>query len=219
MIKNIYCDIETGPLPEAELSAVMPEFEPAANLKDPEKIKANIEAKKAKWMADAALSPLTGEVLCIGYIIEDGFIMDERPEPELLGHFWDLVQENLFDDPSLIVHFIGWCCHKFDLPFLIKRSVRYGIPIPFGVRLQGAGRGQHSYWNEKLVDLMVQWQLGDREAESSLDSVARFLGVGQKSGKGADFAFLWKNDKVAARKYLENDCRLLQGIHQKMGNL
>ena len=64
-------DIETGALPLAELEAIMPEFEPSKVLKDPEKIKADIEAKRAEWIDRAALSPVSGQVLAIGYIGAD----------------------------------------------------------------------------------------------------------------------------------------------------
>lgn len=216
-MKTIFYDLESGPLPESELAAVMPEFEPAANLKDPLKIEANIAAKKAKWLEQAALSPLTGEILCIGIIDATGaFLTDERPEPEMIQGFWDMIKEQVLGDISNAVHAVGWNCHRFDLPFLIKRSLKHRISVPFGVRLAGAGRGQRSYWHEKLEDAMIQWQLGDREAESSLDSVAKFLGVGKKLGSGADFAFLWKNDRAAARAYVANDCRLLQQVHERM---
>jgi len=45
MIPTIF-DVETAPLPEKDLMEIMPVFEPAGNLKDPEKIKASIEAKR-----------------------------------------------------------------------------------------------------------------------------------------------------------------------------
>ncbi len=216
-MKNLFFDIETGALPETELAEMMPEFEPAANLKDPEKITANIATKKAKWIADAALSPITGQVLCIGIVDIDGtFHIEAREEPAMLKAFWNLVQSNLFDDPAASYPLVGWCCHKFDLPFLIKRSMRHGIAVPFLVRPSGSGRGQHSYWHEKLIDAMIVWQMGDRESESSLETVSRFLGTGRKSGKGSEFSFLWKNDKAAAIAYCENDCRLIKANYERM---
>ncbi len=216
-MKFITWDCETGTLPETELAEAMPEFEPAANLKDPEKIAANIAAKKAKWLADAALSPITGQLLCIGIIDIDGaFHVYSGEEPKMLKAFWDFVQANMFDDPAATYPLVGWCCHKFDLPFLMKRSMRHGIPIPFCVRASGAGRGSRAYWHEKLVDAMVVWQMGDRESESSLDTVSRFLGTGRKSGKGSEFEFLWKNDKTAAIAYCENDCRLIKANYERM---
>lgn len=208
----LFFDIESGPLPEAELLASMPEFEAAANLKDPVKIEASIAAKKAKWLEQAALSPLTGEILCIGVLETDGgFSLEARTEPEMLKAFWGLVEENCFGTMKAGV-LVGWCCWHFDLPFLIKRSMKHGVAIPLGLRSNGR-------WHQNLVDAMVLWQMGDREATSGLDSVAKFLGIGAKTGDGADFAQLWKSDKAKASDYVENDLRLTAAIYEKVRNL
>ncbi len=66
-MKTIVFDIETGPLPESELVALVPPFDPAevktGNIKDPEKIAAKIAEAEANHRCDffdkAALDPLT----------------------------------------------------------------------------------------------------------------------------------------------------------------
>lgn len=76
-MKTIFFDIETGPLPENELAALMPPFDPSevktGNIKDPEKIAAKIaEAEvnhKRDFIEKAALDPLTGRVVAIGLLI------------------------------------------------------------------------------------------------------------------------------------------------------
>ena len=77
IMNTIVFDIETGPLPESELAAVMPPFDPAevktGNLKDPEKVAAKIAEAEANHRRDffdkAALDPLTGRVVAVGVMI------------------------------------------------------------------------------------------------------------------------------------------------------
>ena len=52
---KIIFDIETGPAPLEQLTAIMPEFEASGTLKDPVKIEADIAKKRAAWLDKAAL--------------------------------------------------------------------------------------------------------------------------------------------------------------------
>ena len=75
-MQTIIYDIETGPLPEADLAALLPPFDPAdietGNLKDPEKIAAKLaEAEmnhRRNFFEQAALDPLTGRVVAVGLL-------------------------------------------------------------------------------------------------------------------------------------------------------
>ncbi len=211
MQKVIYFDCETSALPESELLALMPTFEPAKNLVDQAKIAASIEKQKTAFVEKAALSPITGQILCIGLLNENGFALIAGDESEMLEAFWGRVQAVCFGTLQAR-SLVGWCSWHFDLPFLIKRSLKLGVPFPAGLRCNGR-------WHPSLVDAMVLWQMGDREAASSLDTVAKFLGLGAKSGNGADFAWLWKQDNAAAIKYVENDLKLTAAIYEKVQQL
>ena len=78
-MNTLIFDIETGPLPENELLAMMPAFDPAdvksGNLKDPAKIAEKIAEAEANHRRDfigrAALDPLTGRVVAIGVMTFD----------------------------------------------------------------------------------------------------------------------------------------------------
>ncbi|MCW1921292.1 ribonuclease H-like domain-containing protein [Luteolibacter arcticus] len=198
-------DIETGPRPVAELEALMPEFEAPANYKDPAKIAEAIEQKRAAWIEKAALSPLTGRVLAIGALIDgeylhaiqgDGF----DSEAEIIGWFWTMIGNRTI--------LIGHNSNRFDLPFLFRRSWSLGIlPPPRSNGRSFAGS----------IDLMEAWQLGDRTEFISLDTVAKFLGVGAKTGSGGQFADLLKFDVEAALRYLENDVMLTARVAERMG--
>jgi bacterioferritin-associated ferredoxin len=229
-MQRIFFDIETGALPESEIAAMIPPFDPAevktGNLKDPEKIAAKIAEAEANHKRDfiekAALDPLTGRVLAIGLIREtphpgplpraervcDGeFVaIGHEDEARTLAEFWELCKGEM----GRINQMVGFNVHTFDLPFLIRRSFKHRVPVPFGIR-----RGR--YWGEEMIDLREVWQLGDRQARGSLDSISKHLGVGAKCGDGKDFAKLWLEDREQAIAYLRNDLELTRRVADALG--
>ena len=226
-MQTIVFDVETGPLAESELSALLPPFDPAevktGNLKDPAKIAEKIAEAEVNHRRDffdkAALDPLSGRVVAIGVLDLDSSkfsIIGHDDEARTLREFWEAAR----GDMGRINPLIGFNIFNFDLPFLIRRSWKHRIAVPFGIR-----RGR--YWGDQLVDLRDAWQLGDRQAKGSLDSIAKHLGVGAKcvphgplAGKnitGADFAGLWKSDRKSAEGYLRNDIELTAKVATALG--
>lgn len=206
---HIIFDIETGGEPLETLVKLIPEFKAASNIKDPEKIEAAIREKKNDFIESAALSPLTGRVVAIGYIIDDKFDIIDCQEDEAAGlaNFWKLVAMH-YD--TCTTDLIGFNSNGFDLPFLVRRSYKYGVPICRNIR---HGR----YWSGFCIDLMDIWTLYNREDRISLDNLSKFLGIGAKNGNGKDFARLWIEDRPKAIEYLENDLRLTQKLARKLG--
>ncbi|MEI8290259.1 MAG: hypothetical protein WCH99_12380 [Verrucomicrobiota bacterium] len=233
-MKNIFFDIETGPLPEAELLAMLPPFDPAevktGNIKDPAKIAEKIAEAEANHRRDfierAALDPLTGRVVAIGVQIEtpafdretgevnralagsEFAIIVGDDEAAILREFWALVRA----EAGRLNTLIGFNSNQFDLPFLFRRSWKHGVQIPFGLR-----RGR--YWGDQVVDIRDNWQLGDRMAKGSLAAIAKHLGLGEKSGSGKDFAALLASDRKAAEAYLKNDVELTVKVANALGVL
>ncbi len=229
-MNTIIYDIETGPLPEADLAALLPPFDPTdiktGNLKDPEKIAAKLaEAEmnhRRNFFEQAALDPLTGRVVAIGLLkptphpsplpraerekIGEFHVIGHDDEATTLREFWDVTRGEM----GRINQMIGFNSNAFDLPFLIRRSWKHRVPVPFGIR-----RGR--YWAEQMIDLRDAWQLGDRQARGSLDVVAKHLGVGAKNGSGADFAKLWQSDRAKAVEYLRNDVELTARVADALG--
>jgi hypothetical protein len=209
-------DIETLPLPESEIEQFMPEFEAPGNLKDPIKIEAAIAEKRAAWVERAALSAVTGRVAMIG------FWWTENPEPEvyslkapddgsearMLLDWWDRVHSALTSGLPLI----GFNCHRFDMPFLIRRSLALRVPVPRGI-LPGAS----GYLPNTIIDLMKVWQMGDREATINLDRLARFLGAGQKVGDYKTATDALFTDRPAAEEYCRNDVRITAECARALG--
>lgn len=224
------------------------EFDPAAvklgNLKDEARIKAKIDEARAAHQAAVAgydvqvrhaeaehvasaldrapLSPVTGQVLAIGCwsaTTKNTVVIGEQngmTEEEILAKFWGLYRSMREQKrPMVGVNIFG-----FDLPFLVRRSWILGVEIPPTVR---DGR----YWDRLFVDLRDEWLLGQRwgDCESSLDHMARALGVGAKSDAagcdGATFHKLWLSGDAAqratARNYLINDLEMTRRVAERLG--
>jgi len=224
MNTTIIFDIETGGLPEAELRALYrePTFEEFAAECDQ---RWKPETKAAKWeearasgwnrfVERAALSPLTGQVLAVGVYYAgrpEPIEIFSEDEPDILARFWDLVD----DDASL---FIGHNIHGFDLPFFVRRSWKHRIAVPEGLI------ERNRYWSPRFIDTMAVWSAGDRNGTVSLDTLARFFGVGQKPEGigGGDFARLWAGTVDERRKaitYLRNDLDMTAAVAERMGLL
>jgi 3'-5' exonuclease len=216
-MQTIYFDVETGALPEAEIAALIPPFDPTevktGNLKDPEKVAAKIAEAEAnhrrEFFEKAALDPLTGRVVAVGILRQDGGefeVIGHDDEARTLREFWQLCDAGM----GRLNEMAGFNTRAFDLPFLIRRSFKHRVAVPFGVR-----RGR--YWGDEMVDLREVWQLGDRQARGSLDSIAKHLGIGAKNGDGKDFAKLWQSDRAKAVEYLRNDLELTARVAEALG--
>lgn len=214
-MKTIFYDIETGSLSEAELAALLPPFDQSevkvGNLKDPQKIATKLAEAEANYRREfferAALDALTGRVLAVGLLNEEGdfSIIGHDEEPLLLKEFWAACRSGM----GRANRMVGFNTHLFDLPFLIRRSFKHRVDIPPGIR---HGR----YWSDEMVDLREMWQMGDRQAHGSLDAIARHLGVGCKNGHGEDFARLWREDRDQAVAYLRTDLELTARIAARL---
>lgn len=191
-------DIETGPSPDAAEFA--PEFEAPANYKDPVKIAAYKAEKLTEWVEQAALSAVTGRVLAIG-LRENGVttIICEDDEAAMLTEFWSFVAPL----GKIRAPLVGFNSNRFDVPFLVRRSWRNRVQVPAGIV---NGR----YLSNAFIDLMQLWQVGDYQATVKLDVMARWLGVGAKTGSGAHFAQLLAEDPAAAVAYLANDIEITE---------
>lgn len=208
-MKQIIFDVESFSCPPTEAEQFMPATWPTGNTKDPSKLEAAIAEKKKAWLEDGALNPLTARVLAIGLLVSDTFVLIGPPatEAEILHEFWDAVR-----DGDGIHKLIGFNVALFDLPLLCRSSYRLGVSVPRALR---EGR----YWSRSVIDLRDLWTFNDRQAVGSLDTVAKYLGVGAKSGNGADFASLWQTDRQKAENYLRNDLAITAAIARKLGVL
>lgn len=126
-------DIET--IPNLNLISLLPEPEPSANIKDPEKIAADIAKKKQAAVDKMALSPLTGRI-CSYAMYFDCL----PPQWDVINEISDAEEINLIN--KILCNFVltnttypticTWNGHKFDIPFIAKRSMILNIDLPTG---------------------------------------------------------------------------------------
>jgi hypothetical protein len=218
-----YCfDIETGPLGSDVLELIMPPFDEAdvklGNVKDPVKIAEKIEKARTdhvtRFMRNAALSPLTGEVLAIGVRgpiisneIKTHIIVDVN-ERTLIGAFFDYFASSFDHDQP---HWIGFNIANFDVPFIVRRAWHHAIAVPEQLL-------SRRFLNSCFTDIYLHWQLTHYPPEYlSLNSLAQFFGLPAKEGNGAQFAELFRYDRKAAIEYLTNDVAITWEIAKRLG--
>lgn len=209
-------DIETAPLDDADLRHMEPEFAAPANYKDPDKIAAYIADARATWKQKAALSPLTGRVImfphlrsgdspAVDLIGGDGQDWAEQAERALLYMAWARIERAAGDGALLC----GWNSHRFDVPFLLRRSWALGVEIPRIATPRRLGLP----W----VDGMLEFTRHAPGEYVSLDTASRFLDTGRKTGDGAMVGQLLRQQPEQAIAYALNDVMLTEANLLKMG--
>ena len=202
-------DIETAGQPIEQIDHLAPTFTAPSNYKDADKIAASIAEQRMEWFKRAALSPLTGKIVAIGYKEpNEQPVLHVADEAELLTSFW---YEYQVDQKQMIGHNIL----GFDIPFIIRRSWANKIRVPATVQ---NGR----YLNgRRFIDTMTAFQCGNRtEKFHSLDTVSKFMGfAGKTEAIGAQFAEILATDPKRALAYLAADLQAVQDIADRMGLL
>ena len=207
----IVVDVETGPSENA--SEFFGEFEAPSNYTDPKKIAAYIENAKAKAIEKAALSAITGRILVIGVLhpFQDEPMYFEGNEKDLLTAFWTHYRERGKGDQVAALPWVGFNIKQFDMPFLTRRSWVHGVKVPPVFTDRG-------YLLPHFIDVRETWCCGDRQAEGSLDVIARLMGLPGKPGgmTGADFARVYAEDKPKALAYLKYDLTTTRTLAEKL---
>ena len=207
-MKPFVLDIETGARRLAEIESLLPAIEPPSNWKDEAKRTEYVRQRREDLLRTAALDATLGRILCVGVLRADDeplFIHDDDNEAGLLHRTWHLLATKRSGE--LFVTYNGT---KFDWPFMFRRSLACGVPVPDWFPRDGRWP-RHAH-----ADLAEWWSCGDRSEHISLDRLLRLCGLGGKTASGADFARLWATDRAAALDYLANDLRLTRSLYGRM---
>lgn len=205
---NVVIDIET--MPDMRVVSLLPEPDIATgNLKDPEKIAAKVKAAKDAQLEKMALSPLTGKIACIGIVTENerqALISDD--EAEMLNSVYGLLTTS---------HIITFNGKSFDLPFIFKRAMIYGLPWASIHSMKDFCDKYKSTWHTDIMQEFCEY--GQYE---KLDTLARFL-LGEKKSdfdvKQIPTLMQTKEGKDAIAKYCLHDCDLTWRLADCMGAL
>lgn len=120
-------DIETTANDRIDEYIEKKDFKPRGNLVDPKKIAQDITFKRKKAREEAALSWITGKVICI---VADDILSNER---YLLHHKDEVANLHAFFDLIVRKHYkyvVGKYSEMFDRPFVIGRALFHNIGIP-----------------------------------------------------------------------------------------
>jgi hypothetical protein len=208
--KFIGFDIETAP--DFEMAEKL--WKAPSRLKDP----AKIADAKAEYLAEAALSPLTGRVVVIGLIgIEAMPEYLEGPEKAVLEAFWGYFRANHYAAHRFCFWSGAGNAGHFDIDFIVTRSRILGLDVPATAR---NGR----YYGTRIVDLAAEFLLnrtGDYLSLTNAGEIFHLFDEGVTPAckrkkpddpiTGAGFALAYANGATcqAALDYLANDLFLL----------
>lgn len=162
-------DIETVPMPGCA-QYLTDQIEAPVNYKDPAKIAAWIDEKRAKQIAEAGLDLDLCEIVAIGIAFQRGVEYaqtraDFFSETDMIRGFWRFVQTTQRDGGALV----GFNCLSFDLPILLRRSLYLGIPAPT--------LSVDKYRHDGVIDVAHELTFGGRMTWRSLAFYCKRFGV------------------------------------------
>ncbi len=200
----LFIDIETVP--------IVPEY---GLLTEPMQAEWNRKSKTIKSSNDGNPDPATlfgersgvysefAKVVCIGFgslqqqdntwkMRLKSLVNDD--EKILLKDFCEVVKR--FSSHYRDIRFCGHNIKEFDMPFLCRRMLINGIPIP--EQLQVAGKKP---WEVSHLDTMEMWKFGDFKNFTSLSLLAAVFGIPSPKGDidGSQVANVYWNEKDLPR--------------------
>lgn len=113
------------------------------------------------------------------------------------------------------------CAHngkEFDFPFICRRLLINGIPLPHSLNIAGK-----KPWEIKHEDTMELWKFGDRKSYTSLDLLATIFNIeSSKSdidGSMVNSVYYNENDLEKIAKYCMQDVAVTSQLYLKLNAL
>lgn len=204
----IVFDVETCGLPYA--ADYLDPVQPAKNLRDPDKIAADIAQRTAERDGKLGLDWNTGRIVALCWwtsgVLTTHVCRDEADEAAAIRAFWKAARNRTI---------VGFNIKGFDLRFLIQRSRYLGLPYPW------VDMGRYS--SKGVTDLYLELTFSDPYTEGAmrktLKAFARRFGIpvaddvdGKEIG-ALVAAGAW--DRV--REHCESDVRLTVALAERLG--
>lgn len=150
-----------------------------------------------------------GKIVCLsaGYFTFRGDVRHFRvtsffgEEKQILRDFSNLLI-NHFNQPQHIM--CGHNAKEFDFPFIARRMIINGLPIPPKLNLLGK-----KPWEVPHLDTMEMWKFGDYKSFTSLKLLTKILGIpspkGDIDGSQVGHVYHVENDIDRIVTYCEKD--------------
>lgn len=241
---RVIYDIETGPQPIEALVGRMPVFQAPSNYKDPAAIAEAIDKKKRDWVDSAALSAITGRVLCIGIL--DVVMVDppepvkpsqeatpaetkppEKPKakPPKVEKAVFKVAHNDADESVLLSNWWKLVDETMSAGRFLVSFAGHSFDLPFLMRRswilgvpisKGIFDPMRRRFTPLFVDTREIWGITDYRPEGTLSDIGSAFGLAAKQKNGGEFARMWREDREAAMAYLRHDLDLTHALFKNM---
>lgn len=174
------------------------------------------------YNTQAALFPEWGRITCItiGQIkIDDNGIPSDfkmrsfasENEKEILEEFLPILSAIFSKMPS--VRIVGFCIKGFDIPYICKKAMMYGLALPRQFHLHNV-----KPWDNCLLDISDIWKFGGWHG-AKLGVVCEALGIRSPKEQlegGEVSATFWRGDLDLIIEYCERDVKATANILLKM---
>ena len=158
-----------------------------------------------------------GKVVCVSAaFIKDGKLYvksyTSHIEGEILSAFSELVTKHF---GTAECRLCGHNLKEFDLPYLCRRMIVNGVPVPKIMNLMG-----RKSWDNIHLDTLDMWKFGDYKHYTSLELLAKTMGIASPKDDidGSEVAGVYWNDKDLNRiaTYCEKDTITVAQLFLKM---
>lgn len=217
----LFLDIETAPMVSSyeQLPASFRKLwnKKAETLSKFDRGSGGEEKTPEQWFERAGIYAEFGKIICISTgILRNktlwikSFANDN--EQTLLKDFAEMLQKA----PEKRIRFL--CAHngkEFDYPFLIRRMLIHGIPVPPLLDLSGK-----KPWEVNHLDTMELWKFGDYKNYTSLELLATIFGIPTPKDDidGSDVGRVYWQDADLERiiTYCQKDVLTIVNLFLKM---
>jgi DNA polymerase elongation subunit (family B) len=173
----LFLDIETVPQ-YADYDLLPGDWKELWDTKSVSLLKYHAEETKESIYSRAGIYAEFGKVACISCGVIQGSGEQKRmtlksfcheDEKTLLAEFIEMLKKWTTGEPKFL------CAHngkEFDFPFLCRRFIINGLPIPGILNISGK-----KPWDVNHLDTMELWKFGDFKSYTSLNLLAHTFGI------------------------------------------
>ena len=171
----LFLDIETASSTES-FAGVDPRLQPEWIRKERLIRRESVLEPGELFFDRAGIHAEFGKVICVGV----GFFQAKKKEKKYLFRSKVFAQEDEKEtllELKVLLDKKKWmlCAHngkEFDFPYLARRMVIQGIPLPESLNLFGK-----KPWEVRHLDTMEMWKFGDYKHYTSLELLTNVLGI------------------------------------------